>query len=91
LKIELIQNAVIEPKKPKIEKTYQPAKAQQKLLDVCKFRDFKTPSTFKYVPKVNEFVTEYVDKKTTFLQKHGALPYPNQYKVLHQLLLEYLM
>jgi hypothetical protein len=91
LKIELIHNVVIEPRKPKVEKMYQPTKAQRKLLNVCKFKDFKTPSTFKYVPKVNEFVIKYVDKKTTFLQKHGALPCPNQYEVLHQLLLEYLM
>jgi hypothetical protein len=53
--------------------------------------DFKTSLTFKYVPKVNEFVIEYIDKKTIFLQKHGALPYPSQSKVLHQLLLEYLL
>jgi hypothetical protein len=51
LKIELIHNATIEPKKPKVEKTYQPIKAQRKLFDVCKFTDFKTPPTFKYVPK----------------------------------------
>jgi hypothetical protein len=77
LKIELIQNAAIEPKKLKVEKTYQPIKAQQKLFNVCKFTNFKTPPTIKYVPKVNEFVTEHDDKITTFLQKHGALPCPS--------------
>jgi hypothetical protein len=91
LKIELIHNVTSKPKKPKVEKTYQPTKTQQNLLDVCRFKDFKTPSIFKYVPEVNEFVTKYVDKKTTFLQKHGAFPCPCQFKVLHQLLLEYLM
>ncbi len=91
LKIELTQNVTSEPKKPKVEKIYQPTEAQQKLLDVCGFKDFKTPLSFKCVPKVNEFMTKHVNKKTTFLQKHGALPYPGQSKVLHQLLLEYMM
>ncbi len=90
-KTELTQNSASEPKKPKVEKTYQPTEAQWKLLNVCGFRDFKTPPTFKSVPEVNEFVTEYADKKTTFLQKHGALPCPGQSKVLHQLLLDYMM
>jgi hypothetical protein len=43
------------------------------------------------MPKVSELLIEYVDKKTTFLQKHIALPYLGQSKVLHQLLLEYMM
>jgi hypothetical protein len=75
----------------KVEQTYQPIEAQKKLFDVCGFKDFKTPPTFKSMPKVNEFLTKYVDKKTTFLQKHSALPYLGQSKVLHQLLLEYMM
>jgi hypothetical protein len=50
LKIELTHNATSEPKKPKVENTYQPTKAQRKLFDVCIFRDFKTLPNFKYVP-----------------------------------------
>jgi hypothetical protein len=68
----------LNPKKPKVKKTYQPTKAQWKLFDVYKFTNFKTP-TFKYVPKVNEFVTEYVDKKTIFLQK--LLHFPVQVNI----------
>ncbi len=91
LKIELTQSVASKPKKLKVEKTYQPIETQQKLFNVYGFKDFKTPPTFKYVLKVNEFLTKYVDKKTTFLQKHSALPYPRQSKVLHQLFLEYMM
>lgn len=69
-KIKLTQNVASEPKKPKVEKTYQPTEVQWKLLDVCKFKDFKTSPTFKFVSEVNQFVIEYADKKTTFLQKH---------------------
>jgi hypothetical protein len=75
----------------KVEKTYQPIEAQQKLFDVCEFKHLKTPPTFKSMPKVSEFLTKYVDKKITFLQKHCAFPYLGQSKVLHQLLLEYMM
>ncbi len=82
LKIELTHNLVSEPKKPKVEKTYQPMDVQWKLLDVCGFRDFKSPPTFKFVLEVNQFVTQYFDKKTIFLQKHNALPYLGQSQVL---------
>jgi len=76
LKIELTHSVTNEPKKLKVEKTYQPIEAQQKLFNVCEFKDFKTPRTFKFVPEVNEFQREYANKKTIFLQKHNALPYP---------------
>jgi hypothetical protein len=34
------------------------------------------------VLEVNQFVTQYFDKKTIFLQKHDALPYLGQSQVL---------
>jgi hypothetical protein len=68
-KIKLTQNVASEPKKPKVEKKYQLIEVQQKLLHVCRIKDFKTLRTFKFVSKVNQFVIKYVDKKTTFLQK----------------------
>ncbi len=74
LKTELTQNEASEPKKPKVEKTYQPIEVQQKELNVYGFRDFKTPPMFKFVLEVNQFVIKYVDKKSIFLQKHSALP-----------------
>jgi hypothetical protein len=74
LKTKLTHNEASEPKKPKVKKTYQPTEVQQKLLDVCGFRNFKTPPTFKFVLEVNQFAIKYVDKKTTFLQKHNAFP-----------------
>jgi hypothetical protein len=62
LKTKLTRNETSEPKKPKVEKTYQPTKVQWKLLNVCGFRAFKTPPMFKFVPEVNQFVIEYADK-----------------------------
>jgi len=76
LKIELTQNVANEPKKLKVEKTYQPIEAQKKLFDVCEFKDFKTLRTFKFVPKVNEFLTKYANKKTTFCK--STMHFPTQ-------------
>ncbi len=64
---------------------------QRKLLDVCRFKDFKTSLTFKFVSEVNQFVIEYVDKKTTFLQKH-PMHFPTQVslKFFYELLVKYM-
>jgi hypothetical protein len=79
-KIKLTQNVASEPKKPKVEKKYQLIEVQQKLLHVCRFKDFKTLRTL-FLSKVNQFVIKYVDKKTIFLQKSNAFPCPSQCKV----------
>jgi hypothetical protein len=63
LKTKLTHSVGSEPKKLKVEKTYQPIETQQKLFDVCRFKDLKLPPTFTYVLEVNEFLIEYVDKK----------------------------
>jgi hypothetical protein len=72
-------------------KYIQPTKVQRKLLDVYRFKDFKTSPTFKFVSKVNEFVIEYADKKTTFLQKH-PMHFPTQVnlKLFYELLVKYM-
>jgi hypothetical protein len=56
---------------------YYLTKAQSKLLDVSDFKDLKTPLALKNVGKVNDFVSQYVQSKTKFQEKHGTLPCPS--------------
>lgn len=58
----------------KVEKTYYSIEAQSKLLDVCDFKDLKMPLALKNVGEVNDFLSQYVQSKTEFQEKHGRLP-----------------
>jgi hypothetical protein len=58
----------------KVEKMYYLTEAQSKLLDVNDFKDLKTPPTLINVGEVNDFVSQYVQNKTKFQEKHGILP-----------------
>lgn len=63
-----------DPKKAKVEKMYYLTEAQSKLLDVCDFKDLKMLLALKNVGEVNDFVSQYVQSKTEFQEKHGTLP-----------------
>ncbi len=54
---------------------YYLIETQSKLLDVFDFKDLKTPLALKNVGEVNDFVSQYVQSKIEFQEKHGTLPY----------------
>jgi len=53
---------------------YYLIEAQSKLLAVFDFKDLKMPLALKHVGEVNDFVSQYVKRKTEFQEKHGTLP-----------------
>ena len=63
-------------KKPKVEKTFYLNEAQKRLLNVCGFVDFLYPPGFSSLAEVNEFVTNFINKRTTFENEHKTLPCP---------------
>jgi hypothetical protein len=72
LKIELTKNVTSKPTK---NQRLKRRTNQLKLLDLCKFKDFKTLLTFKSSLKLNQFVIKYIDKKITLLQKQRIFPW----------------
>ena len=65
--------------KPKVEKIFYTTEAQKRLLNVCGFIDFLNPPWFSSAAEVNEFVTNFVNKRTAFENEHKTLPCPGMY------------
>ena len=66
-------------KKPKVEKTFYPSEAQKRLLNICGFIDYLNPPGFSSVAEVNEFVTNFVNKRTAFENEYKTLPCPGMF------------
>jgi hypothetical protein len=84
LKIELTKNVTSKPTK---NQRLKRRTNQLKLLDLCKFKDFKTLLTFKSPLKLNQFVIKYIDKKITLLQKQRIFPWLHFF---YELLVKYM-
>ena len=66
-------------KKPEVEKIFYPSEAHKQLLNVYDFIDLLNPPWFSSVAEVNEFVTNFVNKRTTFENEHKTSPCPGMY------------
>ena len=71
------------PKKQRTVKTFYPTEAQRRLLDVCGYKNFLNPPGFETVREVNEFVTEYAERRKDFEKMHGHLPCPGMQLMFH--------
>lgn len=77
LKKELPERSL---KKPKVEKNFYPSEAQKRLLHICGCIDFLNPPGFSSVSEVNDFVTNFVNKRTAFENEYKTLPCPGMFQ-----------
>jgi hypothetical protein len=72
-----------EPKKRRRSSTtsFYPTEAQNRMLDVCGYKDFTNPPTFDTIKEANAFVTKYADNKKAFKNRYGSEPCPDEYSI----------
>ena len=70
LKVDLPESEP-EPKKRRRSSTtsFYPIESQNRMLDVCDYKDFTNPSVFDTIKEANTFLTKYADNKKTFNDK----------------------
>lgn len=56
---------------------FHTSEAQKRLLNVCSFINFMNPPAFHALAKVNEFVTNFVNKYNDAQKEHKSLPCPS--------------
>jgi deferrochelatase/peroxidase EfeB len=71
----------LEPKKRRRSSTtsFYPTEAQNRLLDVCGYKDFTNPPAFDTIKETNAFVTKYADNKKAFKDRYGSEPCPGDW------------
>ena len=61
--------------------SFYPTEAQNRMLDVCGYKDFTNPPTFDTIKETNAFVTKYTDYKKAFNNRYGSDPCPGEYSI----------
>ena len=82
LKVDLPESEP-EPKKKHRSSTtsFYPTKAQNRLLDVCGYKNFVNPPAFNTIKEANAFITKYADNKKAFKVRYGSEPCPGEYSI----------
>ena len=61
--------------------SFYPTEAQNRLLDVCSYKDFTNPPAFDTIKEANAFVTKYADNKKAFKDRYGSEPCPGEHSI----------